>query len=220
MKSNIKKSGILALFVALATVVFAPLASAHVTVKPAEVIPAGYVTFTVSVPNERSLSTTAVRLLVPDGLQYVTPSVKSGWTITTATNNTEQVDGHNDVGVKEILWTGGDIPQGQRDDFTFSAKVPAEATELTWKAYQTYADGTIVAWDKSDDDQSKKADGSPDFSNSGPFSVTAVKEAAEADTAVVESNDKTAERALYVAIAAAVVALLSLVLATRPQSKK
>lgn len=122
------KTIIIALLLLIATT-----ASAHVSVKPAQVGIASYQTFTVSVPVEKNIPTTAIRLVIPVGLESVTPYVKPGWKITS--------DG------KELVWSGGSIPAGHRDDFLFSAKTPAVEATLVWKAYQTYADGTIVAWD-------------------------------------------------------------------------
>ncbi len=64
---------------------------------------------------------------------------------------------------------GGIIPAGLRDDFTFRAQVPAKSTKLVWKAYQTYADGTTVAWD-----QKPAAGHDEESSTSGPYSVTKI----------------------------------------------
>ncbi len=108
-------------------------AFAHVTVKPAQTGVASYQTFTVGVPVEKDIPTTQVRLVIPAGVDSVMPYVKPGWKIVS--------DG------KEIVWNGGSIPVGQRDDFFFSAKAPATEGVVTWKAYQTYSDGSVVAWD-------------------------------------------------------------------------
>lgn len=111
------------------------IASAHVTVKPTEVGVAMNQTFTVSVPVEKDIPTISVKLILPTGLESVTPYVKNGWKIS-ATGT-------------EIVWSGGSIPVGQRDDFLFSAKTPAKEGHLIWKAYQTYSDGTVIAWDNT-----------------------------------------------------------------------
>lgn len=111
------------------------IASAHVTVKPTEVGVASYQTFTVGVPVEKDIPTVSVRVVLPEGLESVTPYVKNGWKI--AATGTE------------IIWSGGSIPAGQRDDFLFSAKAPSKEGHLIWKAYQTYSDGSVVAWDNA-----------------------------------------------------------------------
>jgi uncharacterized protein YcnI len=148
----------------------AGIASAHVAVRPDKAGVGAYTTFTVSVPSEKALDTVAVALTMPDGLNAVTPTVKPGWTVTrkTETRNGAEV-------VTAITWTAGKIPPHMRDDFTFSAQVPAAETKLLWKAYQTYSDGSLVAWDLGPNDpQPKTADGKNDFSRSGPGSQTSV----------------------------------------------
>lgn len=143
-------------------------AYAHVTVKPAEVKPSTYQTFTVSVPVEKEIPTTALRLLIPAGIQSVMPNVKPGWKIEM---KKETIDGEEKV--IEVIWSAGSIPVGQRDEFMFSAKTPIEKGSISWKAYQTYRDGSVVSWDVENvghDDQMVE--------NTGPASITNVVEAA------------------------------------------
>lgn len=177
-------------------------AFAHVVVKPNEVPTASFQTFTVSVPNEKDIPTTAVKLTIPDNLSHITPTQKTGWNIV--------ADKKNDHAVT-ITWSGGHIDAGMRDDFSFSAQVPAKPTELQWKAYQTYADGTIVSWDKKTSDQAHND------KNSGPFSVTKIV-TTDPQSTIEQSNDdmqSKADRALYIAAGALFVSLLSLFIATR-----
>lgn len=177
--------------------------SAHVTVKPGEVPTSTYQVFTVSVPNEKEIPTTSVRVEVPENITNVTPTKKAGWEIEVSRN------GEN---VSSITWKGGEVPDGLRDEFTFSAKTPAEAGSVNWKAYQTYSDGTVVAWD-----QAETGDGHGD-ENKGPFSVTSIVAQTQNETVnnkeVSEANAK-ADRANYIAIAAVVVALIAIFFATR-----
>lgn len=144
--------------IALASlVVFASTASAHVVVSPKEVGVGKFQTFSVGVPVEKDIATTGLRLVVPDGLNYVTPNAKPGWKIEVkkepVMKDGKQVmseDGDEKVErISEISWTGGIIPAGQRDEFLFSAQVPTTTTTIAWKAYQAYADGSVVAWDAS-----------------------------------------------------------------------
>lgn len=159
---NFKKIiGLLVVSVSFLTA--AGLASAHVVVKPASVGVAAFQTFTMGVPVEKDITTTGLRLVIPDGLKYVSPNVKPGWSVSVKKEG-EGEDAH----VTEISWTGGSIPSGQRDDFVFSAQAPAKEGELHWKAYQTYADGSIVTWDQEPKDERD------DDSAGGPYSVTKV----------------------------------------------
>jgi len=170
---------------------------AHVVVKPSEVGIGSFQTFSIGVPVEKNTPTIGIKLLIPDGLEYVSPNVKPGWKITVKKNG---IDDHSKV--TEIDWTSGVIPAGQRDDFVFSAKVPSTATSLVWKAYQTYQDGSIVSWDLTSSEQPKKSDGSPDFSTSGPFSQTNV---------VDDLTEKStpASTSLFISIVALVFSIIS-----------
>ncbi len=154
------------------------VASAHATVKPSEVGVGSFQTFSIGVPNERQIATTAVRLVVPDNLEHVMPSVKPGWRIEVKEKH-EEGDTHGaeemgHAGVSEIIWTAGSIPVGQRDDFSFSAKVPSTQSDVVWKIYQTYQDGSTVAWDLGKGEAQPQKDGKPDFSSKGPASITKV----------------------------------------------
>jgi uncharacterized protein YcnI len=150
-------------------------ASAHVVVRPKEVGVAAFQTFTVGVPNEKDIPTVAVRLIIPEGLKHVSPNVKPGWTI-----DVKKEGEGEQVVVTEISWTGGSIPQEMRDAFDFSAQAPAEKTEIAWKAYQTYSDGTVVAWDQ----EPSEAEGST------PYSTTTVVDDLE-ESAVAESEKES-----------------------------
>lgn len=163
----------------LAIVLIIPAtAAAHVAIQPAQVSTAAYQTFTTSVPNEKDIAVTSVRLTIPLGLADVTPTVKPGWAIDTLKNENTTT---------EITWSGGVIPAGQRDDFTFSAQAPAKPTTLQWKAYQTYEDGTTVAWD-----QKPTAGQDDDSGNSGPYSQTKVVDTLSPAAATTNSENDDA----------------------------
>ena len=173
----------ISMFLVLSVFAFlANAAFAHVTVKPNEVGVGTYQTFNVSVPNEKEVATTQIRLIIPAGLEHASPNVKPGWNVRIVKAGESMKGEVLNTGaqapdpetVTEIIWTGGSIPEGMRDDFFFSAKTPADAGELKWNAYQTYANGVTVAWDLDSGAQPKTADGKDDFSVSGPYSVTKV----------------------------------------------
>lgn len=168
------------------------VAFAHVIVTPGQAGVGEELVFNVSVPNERTVPVSSVKLNIPSGVDEVTPTVVPGFTIST-TGSTDNVT--------SITWTGS-IPVGQREDFSFGAQVPAKATQLDWKAYQTYADGTVVHWDQ-------KPAGSDDATgNAGPYSVTKVTDDlnAGATTSPSSSNKKTLAFAFSIAALALSVA--------------
>lgn len=179
--------------------------SAHVVVKPGEVGIAAYQTYTMGVPNEKDIPTVAVRLAIPEGMTGVSPNVKPGWTI----HMKKEGEGE-DAKVTEIEWTGGSIPQGQRDDFFFSAKAPAAAATLQWKAYQIYRNGTIVSWDQpSTGDMTTEMREAMEKTGKGPYSETKIVDDL---AAIIPAPDATGQKEtntvlVYVAIALAAASL-------------
>ncbi len=152
----------------LALVLVLPFfASAHVTVMPSEVGVGERQIFNVSVPTEKDMATVGLRLVIPDGLQSVMPNVKPGWNIELV-----KMGEGEEAMIREIIWTGGAVPADMRDDFFFRAQAPMEEGTLVWKAYQTYADGSIVSWDAdvSHDD----ASGGDGAAANGPYSQTKI----------------------------------------------
>lgn len=187
---------------------------AHVAVKPNQVGVGAFQTFTIGVPNEKGIATTKVRLVIPEGLEHVSPNIKSGWKIDIVHDETDEMAmaqdpaAHSEHKVKEIIWTGN-IPSGFREDLVFSAKAPAEATTLNWKAYQTYADGSVVSWELTPDmEQPKDAKGNPDYSKFGPASSTKVVNDLVQENA--DNKDDAKQSSNTVAIVALVLSLLSL----------
>lgn len=192
-------------------------AFAHVAVKPSEVGMAAFETFTVGVPNEKEVATTALRLVIPQGLEHVSANVKPGWRISmkhgeAAEPHDSTQAGHSDEPVVEISWTGGSIPAGLRDDFLFSAKSPAAETTLLWKAYQTYADGTVVSWDiEPNQEQPKDTEGNPDYSKSGPASQTkVVNDLITPNTSVQAAVGKTSRTTTVFSVGALLLSLFAI----------
>jgi uncharacterized protein YcnI len=137
---------------------------AHVVVTPKQVGIGAWQTFSVSVPNEKDVATTEVKLVLPEGIHEVTPSVKPGWTITVEKKGDDAT---------AIVWKG-QLPAGFRDDFTFSTQAPSAAGELAWKAYQTYQGGVVVKWDADPASPDAKDPEAMEKMNMGPYSVTKV----------------------------------------------
>jgi|GEM_PF-488238 len=211
-KITFSKVGAFIALVSTIIVGFSGVVSAHVVVRPKQVGVAVQQLFTVSVPNEKEMPVTKVRLAIPSQIKAedVMPNAKAGWTVT-------KTD-------KEIIWTGGTIPTGLRDDFPFSAQVPGQETTLEWKAYQTYEDGTEVSWDQSPEQSSHGEEGG----NTGPYSKTeVVNDVAAQDSANVDASssssagtESSSNSRVNVAIALSIVALLFSLSAYATQRKK
>ena len=213
MIKNVNKLSILAFAVVASALFVTNSAYAHVAVKPAEVVTAGFETFTMGVPNERETPTTKLKLLIPEGMKFVSPTQKAGWNI-----SVEKSGNGEDAVVKSITWTGGTVNSGFRDEFTFSGKVPETATELKWKAYQTYESGVTVAWDQETE---KESEGER---TSGPLSITKVVAQTEDQTALQNVSKKVSESkdaadfALYTAAASILIGAGGVYLATRKKA--
>ncbi len=203
----LKKQIVAFLSVIAAVLMSAAPVFAHAIVKPAQAGIGSYTDFSLGVPAEKdNVSVTSVKLMLPVGLQSISPVVKPGWQV-------EVKEGPVPAGVKlapdddgnvpmkmpaEIDWTGGSIPSGQKDYFSFTAQVPSKPIELDWKVTQTYSDGSSVSWSLGPKDpQPKDKDGKPDYSSFGPYSKTMVvndlkgKESNSQDMTMSASGDQS-----------------------------
>lgn len=203
---NIKKA-LISSSVIVTLLMSASPAFAHVVVRPNQVGAAAFQTFTTGVPNEKDVPTVGLRLVIPAGLTYVSPNVKPGWTIEVKKSG----EGEAAV-VTEIIWSGGSIPSGQRDEFLFSAQAPAEETDLQWKAYQTYEGGEVVSWDQEPSKDHNDHDVKP-------YSVTKVVNdlaSATTDTMQVEAiHAKTNDLPTILSVIAVVLSAGALYLSSR-----
>lgn len=129
---------------ALGALVLAGPASAHVTVNPNTATAGGYAKLTFRVPTESdTASTTKLAVYFPSSPGFAAVSVKPhpGWSY--------QVS-DSDQHVAKIVWTADApadaIKPGQFDEFDISlGPLPGSGT-VTFKALQTYSDGSVVRW--------------------------------------------------------------------------
>jgi uncharacterized protein YcnI len=110
---------------------------AHVVVSP-EVVTAGdYETLTVSVPTEKEIPTTKIRVEVPQGFLLSGVQPVPGW------EHSFEEDGGV---VTAVTFSGGEIRPQEFQQFLLQAQAPEEPGEYPWKAFQTYEDGSVVEW--------------------------------------------------------------------------
>ena len=152
MRSTMLASAALA-----AALLAAPAAAqAHVTVQPNKAPAGGFVRLDVRVPNERDdAATTKVDVKFPPGFAEASYEKVPGWSIKVTkaklAKPIQTDDGPVTEGVSRITWTadrtGDGIPPGAFQDFGLSVQVPGRVGDtLTFKALQTYSNGTIVRW--------------------------------------------------------------------------
>lgn len=208
MNTIIKKLSITGFLTGALLLIFTASVSAHVAVSPKEVLTAERVTFAVSVPNEHDTPVVAVRLVIPEGLTSVRPFAKAGWNVEVVKTG----EGEN-VSATEIKWTsvGGTVPVDLKDDFLFGAKAPEDTSDLIWRAYETYGDGTVVAWDQ----EPSGAEGNKPYSITKVVTETAQQAAVNEAVQTASDAQTAANRALYVAIASVLIGLFAVFFATR-----
>jgi periplasmic copper chaperone A len=129
-------------------------ASAHVTVSPTSAPQGSTQELTFKVPNEESgANTVSLQLQIPtaDPIAQVLAKPIPGWTVAVHTVTLSKPlttdDGTFNTAVDEIDWTGGTIVPGQYQDFSISVDpLPSDASQLVFKAVQTYSNGDVVRW--------------------------------------------------------------------------
>lgn len=122
---------------ALLTLAASSMAWAHVVVSPEEAAAGDYVTLTVSVPTEKEVPTTEIRVEVPDGFVLSGVQPVPGW------EHSFEEDGGV---VTAVTWSGGEISPREFQQFLVQAQAPEEPGEYPWRAIQTYKDGSVVEW--------------------------------------------------------------------------
>jgi len=187
---------------------FASAASAHVTVRPNEVKQGAYEVFTVRVPSEtEGTETISVKVAIPDGVSVTRFEPKPGWTYELE-RNAEDV-------VTAVTWQaeGAGLSITEFTEFRMSGRVADDAEELVWKAYQTYADGSVAEWiGAPNTDADKPASlttvlpGTGGDANGHDTGASPAADEAQAD------NNGGGSLTLILAIAALAIAVLSLVI--------
>ncbi len=105
---------------------------AHVTLKQQEA-PAGSTYEAVLKIGHgcESSPTIAVRVRIPEGVVAVVPEAKPGWQLETKVEAyaapVQVSDQMVTEGVREIVWSGGNLPDGQDETFVFSSQLPDAA---------------------------------------------------------------------------------------------
>jgi uncharacterized protein YcnI len=126
---------------------------AHITIDPSSAPKGSDAVLAFTVPNEtENANTTQVVVVFPTDHPIADASVEAvpGWTanVEHAHSSTpiQTDEGSVNEYVSRITWSGGSIPPGQFQEFKVDVGLPDDANSLTFKALQTYSNGTIVRW--------------------------------------------------------------------------
>jgi uncharacterized protein YcnI len=147
---------VLAALTVAVVVLGAPAAGAHITVVPDQAPKGGFEILSFSVPNEEENANTVgleVNLPTKSPIASVSTQPMPGWTVSVEKTKLSKPvttdDGQVTEAVSKITWTAtdGGLKPGEFDLFTISAgPLPTNTSKLTFKAIQTYSDGTTVNW--------------------------------------------------------------------------
>ena len=121
--------------VAIFLVLGAAAVDAHVTVWPQESRPGVGERYTVRVPTEGQVATTAIELEVPADVRVTGVLVGAGYTY-----DVRRDDGR----IVAITWKQ-EIKPAEYGEFVFFAVNP-KSREIMWKARQRFADGSSADW--------------------------------------------------------------------------
>lgn len=190
-----KKTSTMFFALIMAMMIFSGIASAHVSVLPSQANQGSYEKFTVRVPSEKESPTIKVEIkFSPDEVSVSRFEPKAGWKYDIIKDTAGKIAG--------VTWTatGDGLSSTEFGEFNMQGKVADNAVKITWKAYQTYKDGTLVEWT-----------GAPDAEK--PASVTSVKPSAtgtdsHGNAAPAASTDKTSGGASQMPLYLSIIALL------------
>jgi uncharacterized protein YcnI len=154
--SLLKRTAVVAGAAGALTLALAAPASAHVTVNPNTASQGGYSKVTFRVPNETTdADTTTLEVDLPMDTPVASVSLKpvNGWTAVAEKSKLATPIKAHDTEITEavstITWTaqpGAAIKPGQFQEFDVSLGPLPAASQMVFKALQTYSDGTVVRW--------------------------------------------------------------------------
>ncbi|MCY9696161.1 YcnI family copper-binding membrane protein [Paenibacillus alginolyticus] len=193
----------------MAMMVFSGIASAHVSVLPKETTQGTYEMFTMRVPSEKETPTIKVDVkFSPDQVSVSRVEPKPGWKYEIVKDTAGKIAG--------VTWTatGEGLSATEFGEFNMQGKVADKVTSITWKAYQTYKDGSVAEWT-----------GAPDAEK--PASVTTVKPSTtstdshgNAATNTTENKSEGASKApLYLSIIAVLLGVAAVVISLTKKAK-
>jgi uncharacterized protein YcnI len=114
--------------ITLATAALTYSAAAHVTLEYEEAAPDSSYKAVLRVPHGcKGAATNTVRVQIPEGLIVAKPMPKPGWQVELKEGDyAKSYDYYGtpvSKGVKEIAWTGGNLPDNFYDEFVFRVRV-------------------------------------------------------------------------------------------------
>ncbi|HXG77583.1 MAG TPA: hypothetical protein VNJ53_13540 [Gaiellaceae bacterium] len=117
---------------ALAALLLAATASAHVVARPQFLPAEGRTTLVLEVPNERNEPMSGLSVTLPAGLAPVQAAAPSPWELA--------LEG------PRATWTSGSLPPGLSASFPLAVEASTEPGPATLQVEQRYPGGEVVRW--------------------------------------------------------------------------
>ncbi|HSF30451.1 MAG TPA: DUF1775 domain-containing protein [Candidatus Tectomicrobia bacterium] len=111
---------------------------AHIDIEPKETIPSRWETFILNVPTEAESPTVEVQLAIPEGFEVEAVGHRTDWDMAVR----RDARGF----VREIVWSGGQIPSLTFEEFKLLGKAAKSPGPYEWQARQRYADDQESTW--------------------------------------------------------------------------
>ena len=128
-------------------------ASAHITLEQSKAPAGSAYKAVLRVPHGcKGAATIAIRVQVPDGVIAVKPMPKAGWKLETKVGPYAQpVKYYEDTlteGVREIAWSGGNLPDAWYDEFVFRGQLPdgKPGTKIYFPVVQECEGDAVDRW--------------------------------------------------------------------------
>jgi uncharacterized protein YcnI len=148
----------------------APAALAHVTLESSEAPASSFYKAVLRVGHGCDGSpTVAIRVQIPDGFLQAKPMPKPDWKLETVVKKLDQpYDWYGTMiteDVREIVWSGGNLPDAFYDEFVFRAKLPDKVGETIYIPVIQECESGVHRWieipaaGKSADDYEEPAPG-------------------------------------------------------------
>jgi uncharacterized protein YcnI len=109
---------------------------AHVSITPRESTHGATEKYTVRIPTEGKVATTAAELEVPEGVIVETMLAPAGFKYDVK---------RKDDRIVAITWQA-DVKPGEFIEVAFVARNPRQGKEIVWILRQRFADGTVTDW--------------------------------------------------------------------------
>lgn len=145
---------------------FVNIANAHATLDQAKAKAGSYHKLTFKIGHGCEGSTThTVKVVLPEAATGAKPMLKPGWKIDTISQTLSKAyESHGktiSTGVREVIWSGGQLPDAFYDEFSIQIKLSDEVGKLYFKVTQLCEKGRLDWIEIPTEGQSSKALKSP-----------------------------------------------------------